>query len=76
MKSRKKGIILVLSIIIIFSIGLLVNNIMTNNKDTAKPKRKPSLLLKRKKKHLQNQKNHLTLILQVILCLIGIYAPF
>lgn len=39
MKSRKKGIILVLSIIIIFSIGLLVNNIMTNNKDTAKPKK-------------------------------------
>lgn len=39
MKSRKKGIILVLSIIIIFSIGLLVNNIMTNNKDTAKQKK-------------------------------------
>lgn len=75
MKSRKKGIILVLSIIIIFSIGLLVNNIMTNNKDTAKPKKKTVAAVKRKK-HLQNQKNHLTLILQVILCLIGIYAPF
>ncbi len=39
MKSRKKGIILVLSVILIFSIGLLVNNLMTNNKDTAKPKK-------------------------------------
>lgn len=74
MKSRKKGIILVLSIIIIFSIGLLVNNIMTNNKDTAKPKKKTVAAVK--KKHLQNQKNHLTLILQVILCLIGICALF
>lgn len=49
MKSRKKGIILVLSVILIFSIGLLVNNLMTNNKDTAKPKKKTVAAVKKKK---------------------------
>ncbi|EAE2634682.1 CapA family protein [Listeria monocytogenes] len=49
MKSRKKGIILVLSVILIFSIGLLVNNLMTNNKDTAKLKKKTVAAVKKKK---------------------------
>ncbi len=39
MKSRKKRDYLGTVYYYNFSIGLLVNNIMTNNKDTAKPKK-------------------------------------